>query len=139
MTDRDALLKAVLANPEEDTPRLALADWLDEHGEPDRGEFIRTQIELHRQREAEADLPTLSLPAHGWCGPPQRYYRPTPLAPAARVALLEREESLLKTHAEEWSAGLPKYAGGVEFRRGFVGRVSVPLAAFMKAPAALWK
>lgn len=30
MTDDKALLAAILANPEEDTPRLAMADWLDE-------------------------------------------------------------------------------------------------------------
>jgi uncharacterized protein (TIGR02996 family) len=30
MTDADALLAAILAHPDEDTPRLAYADWLDE-------------------------------------------------------------------------------------------------------------
>lgn len=30
MTDQEGLLKAIYANPREDTPRLALADWLDE-------------------------------------------------------------------------------------------------------------
>lgn|GEM_PF-1232988 len=34
MSDRDALLAAIRANPDEDTPRLVFADWLDEH-EPD--------------------------------------------------------------------------------------------------------
>lgn len=34
MTERDALLAAIRANPDEDTPRLAFADWLDEN-EPD--------------------------------------------------------------------------------------------------------
>ncbi|MBY0457976.1 MAG: TIGR02996 domain-containing protein, partial [Gemmataceae bacterium] len=33
MTDRDALLAAICANPAEDTPRLAFADWLDEHAD----------------------------------------------------------------------------------------------------------
>jgi uncharacterized protein (TIGR02996 family) len=32
MTDRDALLAATLANPDEDTPRLVFADWLQENG-----------------------------------------------------------------------------------------------------------
>ena len=50
MSDRDALLAAILAHPDDDTPRLVYADWLDEHDEPDRAEFIRIQ---HR-------LPTLS-------------------------------------------------------------------------------
>jgi uncharacterized protein (TIGR02996 family) len=40
-TDRDALLAAILAAPADDAPRLVYADWLDEHGEGDRAEFIR--------------------------------------------------------------------------------------------------
>jgi uncharacterized protein (TIGR02996 family) len=34
VTERDALLAAIRANPDDDTPRLMFADWLDEH-EPD--------------------------------------------------------------------------------------------------------
>ena len=41
-----ALLAAILANPDEDTPRLVYADWLEENGEPERAEFIRVQCEL---------------------------------------------------------------------------------------------
>jgi uncharacterized protein (TIGR02996 family) len=41
----DALYAAVLAAPADDTPRLVLADWLDESGDPDRAEFIRAQCE----------------------------------------------------------------------------------------------
>lgn len=46
MSDRDALFAAILAHPDEDTPRLALADWLDEHGEAKYAAFVRTQVEL---------------------------------------------------------------------------------------------
>jgi uncharacterized protein (TIGR02996 family) len=38
------LLAAVLDRPDDDTPRLAFADWSDEHGEPDRAALIRDQI-----------------------------------------------------------------------------------------------
>jgi uncharacterized protein (TIGR02996 family) len=48
MTDRDALLRAICENPEDDAPRLVFADWLDEHGDPRQAEFIRVQIELAR-------------------------------------------------------------------------------------------
>ena len=34
MSDRSALIEACLTNPDEDTPRLAFADWLDEYGGP---------------------------------------------------------------------------------------------------------
>jgi uncharacterized protein (TIGR02996 family) len=50
MSDERALQAAIIAHPEEDTPRLAYADWLDEHDDPDRAEFIRVQCRL-------ADLP----------------------------------------------------------------------------------
>lgn len=43
MSERDALLRAILQHPDDDTPRLIFADWLDEHGEADRAEFIRAQ------------------------------------------------------------------------------------------------
>jgi uncharacterized protein (TIGR02996 family) len=46
MSDPDALLSAITANPDEDTPRLVYADWLDEHGEAERAEFIRVQCKL---------------------------------------------------------------------------------------------
>jgi uncharacterized protein (TIGR02996 family) len=53
MSDRDALLAAILAHPDEDTPRLAFADWLDENGEdPPRAEFIRLQIGLPARIDA---------------------------------------------------------------------------------------
>jgi len=56
--DELALLTAVIAHPDEDTPRLVYADWLDEHADtlsgrnPNevraRAEFIRAQIEAGR-------------------------------------------------------------------------------------------
>lgn len=52
MTDRAALEAAVLAHPDDDTPRLVFADWLDDHGEPERAELIRCQI----QRKCECDF-----------------------------------------------------------------------------------
>lgn len=43
MTSPD-LLAAILADPNDDLPRLVYADWLEENGEPERAEFIRSQI-----------------------------------------------------------------------------------------------
>src|SRR5205823_5593 len=42
----DALYRAICAEPDEDTPRLAFADLLEEDGQQDRARFIRTQIAL---------------------------------------------------------------------------------------------
>jgi uncharacterized protein (TIGR02996 family) len=48
MNEAAALLAAIRESPDEDTPRLAYADWLDEHGDPDRAEFIRVQCAVVR-------------------------------------------------------------------------------------------
>lgn len=51
MTDREMLLRAVAANPDDDTPRLIYADHLDELGgdaNVARARFIRLQIEIDR-------------------------------------------------------------------------------------------
>jgi uncharacterized protein (TIGR02996 family) len=53
MTDEAALLAAILAHPDEDTPRLMYADWLDEHGRPERAEFIRIQCDPSADEAAE--------------------------------------------------------------------------------------
>jgi uncharacterized protein (TIGR02996 family) len=43
--DRLALFQTILDDPEQDAPRLILADWLEEHGEATHAELIRLQIE----------------------------------------------------------------------------------------------
>jgi uncharacterized protein (TIGR02996 family) len=44
--DEVGLLRAIRAVPEDDTPRLVYADWLDENGQPERAEFIRVSCRL---------------------------------------------------------------------------------------------
>jgi uncharacterized protein (TIGR02996 family) len=41
----DALLAAVLEDPDADAPRLVYADWLEERGDP-RGEYLRIECQL---------------------------------------------------------------------------------------------
>jgi uncharacterized protein (TIGR02996 family) len=43
--ERNAILAKIVEDPDEDTPRLVFADWLEEHGEPDWAMFIRNQIQ----------------------------------------------------------------------------------------------
>jgi uncharacterized protein (TIGR02996 family) len=45
VTDLEALYRAVLASPDEDTPRLAYADEVEERGDPERAELIRLACE----------------------------------------------------------------------------------------------
>src|SRR5262245_59139867 len=76
--DEQALLAAVIAHPDEDTPRLMYADWLDEHGQPARPEFIRPQIEATR------------------CPP----------GDSKAKALRARVVELVKQHRKEWTDGI---------------------------------
>ena len=78
-----AILDAIVAAPDEDTPRLVYADWCDDNGLTERAEFVRVQVERAR------------LPA--W--------------DAAQVGLRLREQQLLKEHGEGWLAELPAVQG----------------------------
>ncbi|AWM36596.1 hypothetical protein GobsT_55890 [Gemmata obscuriglobus] len=63
MSDRAALLSAICAQPEEDTPRLAFADWLDEHAGTfpipadahARARFIRDDIGMSARPECDPE------------------------------------------------------------------------------------
>jgi uncharacterized protein (TIGR02996 family) len=55
MSDRAALYAAVCANPDDDTPRLVFADWLQEHGEEKRAAFIRADIDVHNRENADTE------------------------------------------------------------------------------------
>ncbi|WP_439620807.1 ribosomal protein L7/L12 [Gemmata sp.] len=52
MPDEAAFLDALAANPADDTARLVYTDWLDEHGEPYKAEYLRLVVALAR---AETD------------------------------------------------------------------------------------
>jgi uncharacterized protein (TIGR02996 family) len=93
MTQEDAFLQDIIANPEDDALRLIYADWLDEQDQSERAEFIRLQIELVR------------LPLHD----------------PRRKEMAKREKTLLRKHATKWFAppkGL-KVGSQFEVRRGF--------------------
>jgi uncharacterized protein (TIGR02996 family) len=117
MTTEEALLAAILAHPDEDTPRLAYADWLDENGDESgraRAEFIRGQIEVARLPDGDR----------------------------RRAALVKRCAELERAHPE-WLAPFHQACASsgvtLEFRRGFVGRArgSVDAPAWFAAVARL--
>ena len=111
MASDEGFLQAVLADPDDDVVRLVYADWLEEHGEPDRAEFIRVQIELARIGEDDSHRPYL----------------------------LYRERTLEYDHFDEWraQAGCP----GVEvmrFSRGFVEETTLSVQSFLRNAPALF-
>jgi uncharacterized protein (TIGR02996 family) len=64
LDEREALLRAVFDNPDDDTPRLVYADWLDDHGEAAFAELIRLQCgdPAHTTDPRFAELLTLVYP-----------------------------------------------------------------------------
>src|SRR3712207_3456925 len=96
MNEQDALLQAIIEHPEDDELRLVYADWLEEHGDSARAEFIRVQCALARMAEDDDRL---------W-------------------GLRAREHQLLEGHEKDWFplADVPQYCGS--FRRGFVEIIS---------------
>ncbi len=72
MSDEDALLAAICADPADDTARLAFADLLDERGgevEEAWARFIRAHIRLGTGTEQAGDIPTvMELGADEWLG-----------------------------------------------------------------------
>jgi uncharacterized protein (TIGR02996 family) len=59
MTDHDTFLRAILAAPTDDAPRLVYADWLEESARTARAAFIRVQCALAAGRSGAAVDPEL--------------------------------------------------------------------------------
>ena len=59
MIDEAAFLETIQDDLDDDTARLVFADWLEEHGQSERAEFIRVQTELARLPVTDARLPAL--------------------------------------------------------------------------------
>jgi uncharacterized protein (TIGR02996 family) len=93
--NRHAFLSAICAEPNEMVHRLVYADWLDEHGEAARAEFIRLQV----RRDG--------LPAEH---------------PLVRWSI-SREAELLEVHGVTWLADLPPGLERPRWHRGFVEEI----------------
>jgi uncharacterized protein (TIGR02996 family) len=111
MTPEDAFLQTIRENPDDDTPRLVYADWLDEKGQPERAEFIRVQCEAA----------TLAL------GDPRRQRLET------------RGRKLLGRHAAAWLGRLNGSLRQRLFRRGFLEQVRIDARPFLTHIDALFR
>jgi uncharacterized protein (TIGR02996 family) len=100
----DAFMQEIREAPADDLPRLIYADWLEDHGDASRAEFIRVQIRLARA----ADDPELRQ-------------------------LRRRESELLHRHGPAWRRPLPAWLrGGLTFRRGFLDEYDGPAYSFFR-------
>jgi uncharacterized protein (TIGR02996 family) len=103
MARKEPFLEAILEAPDDDTPRLIYADWLEERGDP-RGEFIRLQCALTCMPRDDPHF----VEGH------------------RRARLLGLE------HGKTWAAPLKGLINGWRFRRGFIDEVTLPAATFLK-------
>jgi uncharacterized protein (TIGR02996 family) len=111
MTPDRAFLDAVLANPDDDTPRLVYADWLEENGDGPRAEFIRLQCQAAKRS--------------GW-GPSRR-----------QSAATDREAIIEVVHGDQWQPEVPasvRRRHGT-FRRGFAALLRRDAEDWLTAPA----
>ncbi len=60
----DAFLRAIIERPDDDTPRLVYADYLDDLGDHPRAEFIRVQCELAHLPDDDPRRPALEDREH---------------------------------------------------------------------------
>jgi uncharacterized protein (TIGR02996 family) len=102
MAPHAGFLRDILADPEDDAPRLVCADWLDEQGDAARAEFIRVGCERARLEEGPR-----------W------------------AALAVRERQLLAAHGDAWKQEVAAWARpGCWFERGFVAGVECRAGQF---------
>jgi uncharacterized protein (TIGR02996 family) len=101
-----AFLEDIKENPADDTPRLVLADWLEEHGDrrdASRAELIRVQCRLERLAARDPD----------------------------REALRFREQQLVSEHEAEWMGPLADRGRSPSWKRG-LGRIELAAGDFLK-------
>lgn len=54
--EQAALLTAIVAEPDDDAPRLVYADWLQEHGDEEQAQFIRDWIKFANDLDEDQEL-----------------------------------------------------------------------------------
>lgn len=115
MTEAEALLAAIEAHPDDDTPRLAYADWLDEQDEPIQAELIRVQCAI-----AALDAAAISVRN-------------------AHVHLWRRQQDLLEYHRHELLGSLADVIKPLDavFERGFLTEITLAARAFVANAACL--
>ena len=127
MDVHNAFLQSICESPDDDAPRLIYADYLEEHGQEERAEFIRVQCRI--------DNINVELMSHEACGDER--------CPgcAERRTLRRRERELLgspygvsgvlivRQPRPEWAGGvrdiLPWDRDSWTFRRGFIEEIEL--------------
>lgn len=116
------LLAKIFARLDDDAPRLVLADWLTEQGDP-RGEFIQLQCALGRG--------TFGVGAKHV----ERRGAKLPFAESRRHE--EAEKALLKRFEKKWLEPVRAYVREWGFRRGFLEKIVCDVEGFIDGLEAL--
>jgi uncharacterized protein (TIGR02996 family) len=106
MSEEAAFLAAIRANPADDLPRLVYADWLDERGQGERAELIRTPGRL-----------TFKKVPSGW------------MQTGGECVIPRLEAAALASLPDAWPAGIE-----VVFRHGFWTEVRCTRADWCGCP-----
>src|SRR5947209_8653258 len=119
MSEREAFMRAICDSPEDDTPRLVFADWLDEHGDQNdrtRAAFIRVQCEVARLATDNDQCKALTARARELQGRfSERWLGELPVP---------------DRHHVHWVQA-PDWLDGETFERGFAGLLRVQTAGFL--------
>lgn len=144
-----AFLDDIIAHPDDDTLRLIYSDWLQDHGEGERAEFIRAQVEY-------AALDTAGHTSDPWENHPRkdcpRRHEAYGCGPCSRMVTVSyRMRRLFARLADGWFSDVISMFGDpllsctrldpadeannsalVAVRRGFIAEVRCPLAAWLQ-------
>jgi uncharacterized protein (TIGR02996 family) len=112
MTPIPGFVHSILATPDDDTPRLIFADWLEEQDDPTlaaRGELIRLQCELARwvpdcRRRAELQARERQLEDRhrlAWLGPLRRHCKAFHFERGLLHITMEARRFISRTFADE--------------------------------------
>ena len=105
----NAFLSDILANPSDETLRLVFADWLEDHGDIDRAEFIRVECQREKVPDFYPEWDRLDL----------------------------RAKELFHANNERWFGPLEILVDEFETKRGFVESITLKASLFVKNAKAI--
>src|SRR4051812_5986779 len=111
MSAGEELLRAIAESPEDDDRRLVYADWLEEHGDGERAEFVRASVEAAKE------------PAFRWDTP-----------------AMQRRDEIWRRNEDRWRAELPAWARPMaRWERGVPHFVRCSALNFLKHAGGLFR
>jgi uncharacterized protein (TIGR02996 family) len=126
------LLVAICEHPADDEPRMVMADWLDDNGQPERAEFIRLQLFLAKEEQNCGCQSCVERRGGGQHnnGPCEARYLLWE-GPTGLVKALYRQQVLLAGGWSEWAAPLVETLSPqkptLTWHRGFPDSANVEL------------